>query len=88
MTTQRDNWKMRYEHVTKDRNSLLVKGGAQEQTISDYSRKVKVLEAENQRLREALLAILDDEQSDCRKSLAVHARTLLAQVEGKETPSK
>lgn len=34
---------------------------------------------------EALQAILNDEQSDCRKSLAVHARTLLAQVEGKGT---
>ena len=35
-------------------DGLRVKVGAQEQTIDDYSRKVKVIEAENQRLREAI----------------------------------
>ena len=42
--------------------------------------------AQNRAMREALRDILDDPQSDCRKSLADNARTILAQVEGNGRP--
>ena len=67
------------------------KGGAMDKTlrinleggIDALKRKIDSLEADRASLMEALRDILNDQHSDCRKSLADKAQTLLAQVEGK-----